>query len=163
MSYLCSCCGRIHDGLPDLAFDRPVYAFQVPESERVSRVRLDEDTCVIDDEDYFIRGVIEIPVRGQGDVFGIGAWVSQKRENFEAYVANFDTKDIGPFFGWLSNELRFGGVSSLNLKTSTEFLGNGLRPRFILEPTDHPFSRAQQDGLGLDAIWTLVHDQTGTG
>lgn len=162
MSYVCSCCGQTHDGLPDLAFDRPIYAFQVPEAERASRVRLDEDTCVIDDEDFFIRGVIEIPVHGRTDAFGIGAWVSQKRENFETYVANFDTPDIGPFFGWLSNDLRFGGISSLNLKTRAEFLGNGLRPRIVIEPTEHPLARAQQDGLELDAVWTFVHAHIGT-
>ena len=138
MSYVCSCCGQTHEDLPDLALDRPAYVGAVPEAERAKRVRLDDDLCIIDEEHHFIRGLIEIPVHGQVETFGIGVWVSQKPENFRTYVEHFDSAEIGPFFGWLSNEFYFGGTSTLNLKTMAHFRGGGLRPGIELDMTDHP-------------------------
>ena len=161
MSYLCSCCGQTHEGLPDLAFDRPAYAHDVPEEERAERVWLDDDLCVIDEEYYFIRGLIEIPVHGQDETFGIGAWVSQKPENFHTYVEHFDSAEIGPFFGWLSNEFAFGGEPTLNLKTRAHFRGGVLRPSIELEATDHPLAVAQREGISLDEAWMLIHRYLG--
>ena len=157
MSYVCKCCGEVHDGLPDVGFDQPAYAADVPEDERAERVRLDEDLCVVDNEHHFIRGVLRLPVHGQDEPFGIGVWVSQKAENFWTYVEHFDSSEIGPFFGWLSNDFVFGDMSALNLKTNAHFQGGTARPSIELEPTDHPLSVAQRGGISLDEAWTFVH------
>ena len=158
MNYTCACCGEVHEDLPDLAFDRPTYAHQIPEEEYSDRVSLTSDLCIIDDESFFIRGLIEIPVLGQEKTFGIGVWVSQKEENFRTYERQFDSADIGPFFGWLSNEFRFMGESTLSLKTMAHFQGNDLRPSIALEPTDHPLAVAQKQGISLDQAWEFIHD-----
>ncbi len=157
MSYVCSYCGETHEGLPDVGFDQPALAFDVPDIERDRRVRLGSDHCVVDDEHHFVRGVIEIPVVDYSNVFGIGVWVSQKSENFDAYVDRPDSSSIGPFFGWLSNEVGFCDRSSLQLKTMVHFRGRSLRPLIELEPTDHPLSVAQRHGITLDEAWTFVH------
>ena len=98
---------------------------------------------MVDDEYYFIRGVIKIPIHDYEQDLGFGVWVSQKKENFETYLENYDTPDIGPFFGWLSNEFKFGGVSTLSLKTMAYFQGDGQRPLIELDESDHPLSVAQ--------------------
>src|SRR5258708_5087812 len=43
--------------------------FQVPESERHYRGKLDNDVCIIDEKDIFVRGCLEIPIVGQDDKF----------------------------------------------------------------------------------------------
>jgi hypothetical protein len=129
----------------------------VPESERAERVDLTSDTCIIDDENFFIRGVIEIPIRGSSESFGFNVWVSQKRENFITYVRNFESSEIGPFFGWLSNSLSCYSPSTLSLKTMAHFRGGGLRPAIELEPTDHPLAVDQREGITLERAWELVH------
>src|SRR6476659_2568479 len=121
MSYRCSTCGELHEGLPDLGTDRPDYYWGVPEEERTTRIELTSDTCVIDNEDYFIRGVIEIPQVGQSEMFCFGVWISQKRENFQAYLDNYDSFDIGPFFGWLSTGISYYPEDTLSLKTMAHF------------------------------------------
>lgn len=105
MAYQCATCGEMHEGIPDVGFEWPDPYFGVPGSERERRIHGTTDTCVIDDENFFIRGVLVIPIRGENTDLGLGVWVSQKRENFEKYLANFDTPDIGPFFGWLCNRI----------------------------------------------------------
>ena len=161
MTYTCRCCGEVHDDLPDLSFDRPSYAADVPDDEFDKRVKLNEDLCVVDDEYYFIRGVLMIPVRENEQDLGFGVWVSQKKENYETYLDNYDAPDIGPFFGWLSNEFKFAGEPTLNLKTMAHFQGNGLRPLIELEESEHPLSMAQRNGISLDEAWEIIHEYLG--
>lgn len=161
MTYTCVSCGEVHEDLPDLSFDRPSYAADIPDDEFEKRVKLNEDLCVIDDEYYFIRGVLKIPIPENEQDLGFGVWVSQKKENFETYLDNYDTPDIGPFFGWLSNEFKFGGEPTLNLKTMAHFQGDGQRPLIELDESDHPLSMAQRNGISIDEAWKIVHEYLG--
>lgn len=157
MTYRCATCGGLHEGLPDVGYRWPDPYFDVPEAERPRRVRGNSDTCAIDDRDFFIRGVILIPIKETSDHFGIGVWVSQKRENFETYLKNFDTPEIGPFFGWLSNALRFYQPSTWALKTRAHFQGNNQRPLIEIAPCDHQLYSDYSAGITLERAWQLYH------
>ncbi len=157
MGYRCSTCGESHHDLPHIVLDKPDYYWSVPEEERDERVELTSDTCIIDNEDFFIRGVIEIHVHEYPEVFGFGAWISLKRENFASYLENFDSSQIGPFFGWLCTSISYYKDETLSLKTMAYFRGAGLRPRIDLEPSDHPLAVDQQEGITLAKAWEIVH------
>jgi hypothetical protein len=157
MTFHCYKCGEVHDDLPDMGIDYPDYYFGVPEEQRDTRVKLTGDTCIIDDEEFFIRGLIEIPIQNYPRTFGFGVWVSQKRENFHTYLENFDSDQIGPFFGWLSNNISFYPEDTLNLKTMAHFRSEGLRPRIEVEPTNHALAIDQQNGIRLEKAWEIVH------
>jgi hypothetical protein len=157
MTYVCNTCGQVHEGLPDIGFQYPDYYYGIPESERTARTQSDPDHCAIDSEYFFIRGVILIPVHDQVNEFGLGVWVSQKQENFETYIKNNDTADIGPFFGWLSNHLPFYEQETLLLKTMVHFQGNGQRPVVDLEPGDHKLYRDYVNGISLHEAWQMAH------
>ncbi len=157
MSYVCHTCGDTHEGVPHLGCDQPDPYFNVPEEELGQRVFITSDLCVIDNEHFLIRGVIEIPVHGQEDPFGFGVWVSQKEENYQTYVDNFESGSIGPFFGWLSNQLSCYDEDTFCLKTVAHFRGDGQRPLIEVESTDHPLSVDQRNGISLERAWMLVH------
>jgi hypothetical protein len=157
MTYKCATCGEIHDDLPDIGDDKPYYWYTIPEEQRASLAELTEDTCIIDNEDYFIRGVINIPILDYEHDFGFGVWVSQKKENFFNYLENSDSNQIGPYFGWLSTEISYYEKSTLNLKTMAHFMGNGKRPRIEVEPSDHPLSINQHQGITRAEAWEIVH------
>jgi hypothetical protein len=157
MSYRCSICDEIHNDIPDLGSDRPDMWWGVPEEERDRRIVLTSDTCVIDDEECFIRGVIEIPVHDAPHPFGFGVWVSQKRENYLAYLESPDSADIGPFFGWLCTRINYYPEETLYLKTMAHFRSGTLRPAILLEPTDHPLAIDQRNGITLEKAWEIVH------
>ena len=157
MAYRCHTCGKVHDDMPGIGFDYPDYYFGVSEDERDVRVHLSTDTCIIDSEDFFIRGLIEIPIHDYPQSFGLGVWVSQKKENFYTYLENSDSDEIGPFFGWLSNNVSFYAETTLNLKTMAHFRIGGLRPRIELAPTGHPLAVDQRDGITLEKAWEIVH------
>ena len=155
--YRCDTCGQLHDDLPDIGSAEPWHYLTVPEEERELRTQLTADTCIIVHEDYFIRGVIEIPVHDYPEKFGFGVWVSQKKENFEAYRREPDSSAIGPFFGWLCTRISFYPVDTLALKTKVYFRDRGLRPYIELEPTHHPLAVDQREGITLDRAWEIVH------
>lgn len=157
MSFECGTCGETHEGLPHIGFQYPDPYFDIPEHERERRVIASTDLCSIDDEQFFIRGVIYIPVHGQEEDFGFGVWVSQKKENFQTYRDNYDSDQIGPFFGWLSTRLICYADDTFCLKTMAYFRGANERPSIVVEPTDHPLSIDQRNGISLERAWELVH------
>lgn len=163
MAYHCATCGKSHDGLPDVGYRWPDPYFGVPESERDQRIHGTTDICSIDDEDFFVRGIILVPIKNSTDAFGLGVWVSQKRENFQTYLKNFDTAEIGPFFGWLCNRIPTYEEDTWALKTMAHFQGNGKRPLIELEPSEHPLYRDYSEGITLERAWAIVHAHHGTG
>jgi hypothetical protein len=157
MSFRCATCGEEHDGLPDLGMEAPDPYLDVPDEERAVRTTFTPDRCVVRDEDgehYFVRGVILIPVHARAEPFGIGAWVSQSRENFERYAAN---AQMGPTFGWLVNRLAHYEETTFLLKTRAHFRSGDQRPTIELEPTDHPLAVEQRRGITIVRAWEIVH------
>jgi len=140
-----------------LGSDRPDPWWDIPEDERDRRGALTGDTCIIDDEEFFIRGVIEIPVHGHADPFGFGVWVSQKKENFYTYLKSFDSAEIGPFFGWLCTRVWYYEEDSTHLKSMAHFRAGNMRPTIELEPTDHPLAVDQRNGISQERAWEIVH------
>jgi hypothetical protein len=107
-----------------------------------------------DGEHYFVRGVVHIPVHGQERPFGIGAWVSQSRANFERYARD---EMMAPTFGWLVNRLAHYEQTTFLLETHVHFSEGRLRPTIELEPTDHPLAVEQRTGITLARAWEIVH------
>lgn len=159
-SWVCSCCGVAHGGLPDLACGKPEpwpgSEDKVPnaEADRVDHF-LSEDFCVVEGEHFFVRCVLEVPIIGSdGDRFAYGVWSSLSRENFGRYVDTFDEGDqegLGPWFGWFSNRLK-GYPDTLFLKCQVHPRPGRRRPWIELEPTEHPLAFEQQRGITLDRL-----------
>ena len=155
MNYVCSICGETHSDLPHIGTKAPYYWTDALVGDPDSL--LTEDLCIIEGRDYFVRGVIEVPVHDHEPGFGWGVWVSHKRENFEAYRSNFDARKIGPFFGWLSTAIAYYAEPTLNLKSMAHYRGDRLRPAIVLDESDHPLCRHQREGISLEEAWRMVH------
>jgi hypothetical protein len=156
--FKCTVCGKEHEGLPDLAFDSPIYYGQLPEDERERRAVLTSDTCVIDEEDFFVRACLAIPIKGKGALFVWGVWVSLSKHNFLRYagfLGKDPPSDEGPYFGWLSNRLP-NYPDTLNLKTHLLLQSGRRRPQVELEPTDHPLSAQQREGVELTELLAIL-------
>ena len=152
MFYQCSTCGENHEDPPGVGFRWPDHYFDVPESERESRVIGDSNICRIDDEYCFIRGIILVPIvnHAPDTHFGIGVWISQSPENFVSYLENYDSSDIGPYFGWLCNTVPFYDESTQLLKTKSHFQGGDKRPSIEVAPCDHRLFYDWSEGITMD-------------
>jgi len=148
--YNCGICGEYHSGLPlDIAFKAPFHWEQIPESERSNRGNLTPDFCRIDDRDFFVRGLIPIPILESDQFFMWGAWTSLSHKNISRFIELWhDVKivDEPPYFGWLANKLP-GYPDTLNLKTNVQSKNVKWRPYITLEPTDHPLALEQRNGI----------------
>ena len=158
MAFICAICGETHTELPDIGASSPFY--WADEYQKDPQSLLTNDLCIIEARDFFVRGVIEIPIHDYEYAFGWGVWVSHKKENFETYRKHFDSADIGPFFGWLSTSIDYFSEPALQLKTMVHYRGGKLRPLIMIEKTEHLLSRQQHEGISLQEAWKIVHHYT---
>ena len=155
MRWRCHRCGEEHDGLPlDWAFDKPTYW----DGPRRSGDFLTDDLCVWTDDagkaNYFIRGLVEIPVLGDDVGFCYGVWSSLSEQSFGRVYELWDDParvDEPAYFGWLSNSLP-GYPETLNLGLDVVVERIDERPRFYLRDADHPLVQEQRGGITMERV-----------
>jgi hypothetical protein len=158
----CASCEDVHHGLFDIVYAKPAAwpgdDSALSENSAVLRETnfLSEDFCVLNDEHFFVRCVLDLPIIGApgGERFGYGVWSTLSRKNFAIYrdlfgAGTFDGE--GPWFGWFSNHLR-GYPDTFNLRCQVHPLSGRLRPWIELEPTDHPLASETRDGVTFDRL-----------
>jgi len=151
----CSRCDAEHAALPlDWVYEEPAYW----DGGRTDDDFLAENLCTWTDDSgvlcFFIRGLIEIPIRASSDVFAYGVWSSVGKESFERVLDAWDLPtmlDEPGLFGWLSSSLP-GYQETLNLPLDVVMRGRGIRPAFVLRDGDHPLVREQREGIPLARV-----------
>ena len=115
---------------------------------------LSEDFCVLDGKYFMVRAVLMIPVVGLDDAFGFGCWSTLSRENFEAYIADFDTgehADRDAMSGWLCNQLAdYIGTDPLAVWVKPR--PDRQRPLLWVMDNDHPLAIAQETGISAERV-----------
>ena len=155
----CASCGEEHRGIMHLGSAAPWHWQGPVEPEANSALRFDgdflsDDLCVIGGADFFVRGVLEIPVHGSDEPFGFGGWSTLSRANFELYVASIDGAVLDEdaiWTGWLSTWAK-PFPSTLNQPCWVEPRAGGLRPLIWLHDETHPLAAAQRDGIGRERL-----------
>jgi hypothetical protein len=153
-TFRCRSCSQVHEGIPSFGWDYPVQYVAVPEDQRARRCVLTSDMCVIDDETFFVRGCLEVPIKGHEQPLSWGVWTSLSEKNFrhfEELYGESKRSHHGPFFGWLCSHIWLF-PDTLNLKTMVHLRDDGIRPFVELEPTDHPLAVEQRTGITLERV-----------
>lgn len=160
--YICSCCGQYHDELPtSYGSPAPYYCLLLEQKEREDRSVINSDLCILDDKYFFIRGNVEIPIVGSDEMFVWDIWVSVSETNFNRIVELWEDPDrqnkLEPMFGWFSTYLPCH-PNTIDLKTMIHTREVGLRPVIELEPTEHPLSIEQREGINLTRIRKIAEE-----
>ncbi|HEX5720631.1 MAG TPA: DUF2199 domain-containing protein [Thermoanaerobaculia bacterium] len=155
----CSTCGSHHDELPlVLGAFAPAAWEALPENQREARAVLSSDQCIIDNQQFFLLGRLDIPVVGQENPFTWLTWVSVSEANFERASDLWHTEgreSEPPYFAWIQSALPYpGGTLSLKAKLITQPLGE--RPLVVLEETDHPLAVEQREGITAARLQSIV-------
>jgi hypothetical protein len=151
--WTCSRCGEVHQSTPGYSFGAPWPWYGIPEHQRHD-CELSDNFCALFDQDFFVRGCIEIPVLGGGDPLIWGVWVSLSKENFERQkkmLSNPARIDEPPQFGWLCSRIQVF-PDTLLLKTRVHSRPVGTRPYIELEPTQHPIAVEQRNGISQERV-----------
>ena len=155
--FKCSTCDEWHEGIPDVGYDSPLIANEIPEDEKATRLLLTSDLCVVDRKYFFVQCVLIVPIKGIEQNFGWGIWSSLSEKNFERYREHYDEDRSGwdPMFGYLCNRLP-EYPDTLSLKLSVQPQAKGTRPTVTLEPTEHPLAIDQREGMSLDLVQKII-------
>ena len=161
--FLCRSCSARHKGVFDLVADRPDVwtdgGAPAPNSAitEASHI-LTEDFCIVRGTDYLIRVVLEARILGVENArLGFGVWAHLPEMNFFTYLNTFDSgrqAEYGPWYGSLANSLP-GYPPTLLMPVALMPLNGRIRPRVVLEATDHPLSVDQRDGITLDRLFDI--------
>lgn len=143
----------------DIGFQLPDVLFEMTEAECEARATVTDDLCTLDDERFFIRGVLAVPLRGTDQAFGWGFWAEVSAEDFERYHAHFndDGTDATPFRGTLANSAP-GYPASIGLPLEIRLGAATERPDFRALDTGHPVGREQASGIDLDRLHEIFED-----
>jgi hypothetical protein len=150
-SNLCSGCGQEHGALPfSLSADCPDAYVGLTDDERKTRASLSSEQCIIDQEQFYVRGCIEIPIRGTDGVFLWGVWAKVEDQVFDAISEHWDLEGretkIEPCEGLLANSLSVY-PKTLNLPLKIHIMPVGVRPLFRVESVDHSLAIEQRYGI----------------
>lgn len=157
--YQCSCCGQEYAELP-LTFGNefPDYYHSVPPAERESRIELAESLCVVDDEHFFHRGRLTIPINDYGQDLIFNVWTSISKESFIKRNSLWDDPkrtQEKPYFGWLQTTLPTYG-NTINIKTIAIENEVGFIPTIESIEEDHPLTIDQKNGITLERAMQIV-------
>ncbi len=170
LRWKCGGCDEWHTGpCLDLSYDSPIYwRKQYDEANRGSKLPADgkqwpptflsEDYCSIEDRDFFVRGIIHLPIVGSTETLRWGVWGSLSRDRFEQLMRmNDDPKrvELPPMFSWLSNQIH-EYPDTLNLKIYAHTQKPPLRPNFELQPTSHPLSQEYHHGITAERVKEIM-------
>ncbi len=162
--WICSSCDQVHSGLPDMAFRNPSGKVFDDLEKRdnsgfsVAQNCLTEDLCCYDNG-FYVRALLSIPISGTDDRFAFGVWATLSAENFDTYLAGFETgeqDDIGPWFSWLANRLPVDPDGNDGIQCSLRPQPDRHRPEVLIEDQDHPLFTLQRTGATLDQILDIL-------
>jgi hypothetical protein len=160
LRWKCNCCGEFHTGLPtDFGYDEPLYWRSELQGNKDSF--LNSDYCSVENEHFFVRGILHIPILGTDESFAFGVWFSVSRKSLDhihELEKNADEAAIEaepPFYGWLANQLP-GYPDTLPLKARARLVSSRGRPELTLEPGDHPLVKEQTEGITQERWQELV-------
>jgi hypothetical protein len=162
MSWRCSTCGETHEDVPlSFAAGFPDNYANLTADAREERCLISSDQCVIDENQYYIRGCLEIPIQGTDEIFLWGVWALLSAEDFleisECWEETGREDTHGPFKGRLGNALQqYYKPDAFNLKLTLKLRPVGNRPLFLVEERDHPLAVAQKQGMSRDEVNALV-------
>jgi hypothetical protein len=160
--FRCSDCGEVHKGSPSFSFAHPIQYGWLDVSERSRRAKLSDDLCAIDDAEYFIRGVLEVPIIGADEPFTWGVWVTQSKESFTRYRQTFNgDQSDGGSFGWLTVTMDVYNRSNAgepleNLACDVWWRGPGMRPSIEIHECDHPLYHDWRHGISWQSAIKLA-------
>lgn len=158
-SYECGVCGKFHAGLPmDMAYKNPANFFKIPPNERSARINSTDDICVIDNKEFYIRGILPIPVIDSNDEFRWGVWARVEEDDFKNYLQYWDghiPKNAPSLNGYLSGGIKDYPDSDM-VEVQIHLQPDDQRPIFRALSSEHQLGFDQQNGVTMEKVHSFV-------
>lgn len=164
-SYACSICGERHNEVPlSWGPDVPDLWARLSEDEREAKGEIGTDQCVINEQHFFVRGRIEIPVQDRHDPFAWLVWVEVTRDVFVAMAKVWTMEgreNTEPLYdGALANDLSLYPTPTLGLPAKLHTRPVGVRP-FIEITAEHQIRHEQRTGITFHQVNEIANKLLG--
>jgi hypothetical protein len=150
MPFVCSVCGEHHDErLLDIRLGLPDVIHALDTDARMQRAWLADDFAVLDDERFFVRGLLELPVPGLEDRFAYGTWVEVAISDFQQLMRHWhDEEQFAAVRCTLANELEpYRGT--VGLRATLRATAADRLPAVELSDAPHELVSAQRHGISV--------------
>jgi hypothetical protein len=148
VGFTCSVCGEYHaERLLDVRLGLPDAIHVLDEGQRRARAWLADDFAVLDEERFFVRGLLQLPIPELEAYFGYGAWLEVDRDAFTRLLEHWhNPEQFTPAKGTLANELSpyhgtTGAPATLRATSATSL------PELTLDDDAHLLGREQRGGI----------------
>jgi hypothetical protein len=153
--FRCRICRQWHERLPMSYSAKVAQAVAaIPEWQLDILVAFTLDQCVIDKQEFYIRGRIVVPVFKQEEPFIWGVWAKVDEGDFLRANELWETEgreNEPPFRGWLNTPIAlYQGTMDLELRVRTQPVGQ--RPHFEIVDSGHPLAVEQRRGITMDRV-----------
>jgi hypothetical protein len=146
----CAACGHedTHDDY-ECWFRHPDAVFNLSERARTSRVRGNGNWCVLDEQRYYFRAMLPIPVDGRIHPYYFGVWIEVEYFMFTLMLNQLLQEDKSkalPCGGWIANDIP-GYSCTYGLRGSLLPLVHTTAPIFTLSQSEHLLYDEQRFGV----------------
>jgi hypothetical protein len=150
MPFVCSVCGEHHDQrLLDIRLALPHAIHLLDADARTRRAWLADDFAVLDDERFFVRGLLELPIPGIDDRFAYGSWVEVSMRDFQELMRHWhDDEQFDAVDCAIANELE-PYRDTLGLRGRLRATSPDKLPAIELADAPHDLVDAQRRGISV--------------
>ena len=137
--------------------DRPDYYHSIPPDDRQQRISLAESLCVVDEQHFFHRGRLTIPILDHHQNLIFNVWTSISEDDFRKRSQLWDNPDRvneEPYFGWLQTTVPTYG-DTINIKAVATENEVGLIPAIEVIEEGHPVAIDQRNGITFEKAFKL--------
>jgi hypothetical protein len=150
VGFVCSVCGEFHaERLLDIRLTLPDPIHALDEADRERRAWLAEDFAVLDEERFYVRGLLGLRVPELDRSFGYGVWIEVAAGDFRHLLEHWRDPDqaaFDPVEGTLANELS-PYVGTEGLACSLQPVSVDRLPAVHLATGEHPLVLDQRAGI----------------
>jgi hypothetical protein len=157
--FKCGICGKEHNELLlDLGYMHPADFFKIPPAEHGGRIKFNQDVCVIDGTEFYVRGILPLPIKDTAQEFRWGVWARIEKKDFRRYLELWNAEAAAhesPFLGHLSGGLRDYSDSDM-LQVQVQLQPGNQRPRFYVVSASHPLGIDQRQGITMQKVHIFI-------
>ncbi len=142
----------------------PDYYFSIPDEEIEERIELSESLCAIDDEYFFHRGRLIIPIIDHTEDLIFDVWSTLSQDNFDKRISLWEKPNRiheAPYFGYLQTEIP-GFDDTINLEVVSKEQEVGIIPLITIIDENHPLKFAQKNGITFKQALEISNSLLGT-
>jgi hypothetical protein len=158
LTFECDTCGEQHEIPLNMGFSMPDFVNKLLPWERTERCQISEDWCIVDESLFWIRGCLEVPIKGTDKTFSWGVWTTLGEDDFDTTMELWnDSSRVSepPYQGSLANTLpTYTETRNLELTVQTRDVGD--RPLLTSIDPDHKLSADQRDGMSMERAIELA-------